>query len=128
MSPAPKSARVYLPLINMKASDPNTVLTSISRGSEVSRDSHQNILVLICDQQIYKIVVDITFHQPDLLTNIVAILCGMHFLMDFVACVRTLMADSGLKEILSGTFGSVDKMLQGKRYPQNVRALRLLTE
>ena len=56
------------------------------------------------------------------------ILGGMHFLMDFVGCIGTLMADSGLKEILATTFGSVDKMLQGKKYPQNVRALRLLTE
>ena len=38
------------------------------------------------------------------------------------------MVDSGLKEILSTTFGSIDRMLQGKKYPQNVRALRFLTE
>ena len=56
------------------------------------------------------------------------ILGGMHFLMDFVGCVGTLMADSGLKEIMSTTFGSVDKMLQGKKYPQNIRALGLHTE
>ena len=55
-------------------------------------------------------------------------MAAMHFLMDFVSCIGTLMADSGLKEILSTTFGSIDKMLQGKTYPQNVRALRLLTE
>ena len=60
MNPAPKSAVAYLPLINMKASDPNTVLTSITRGFEVTRDSNQDTLILTCDQQIYKIVVDIT--------------------------------------------------------------------
>ena len=125
---APKSAVVYLPLINKKASDPNTVLTSITRGLQITRDSNQDVKVLTCDQQIYKIVVDITFHQPELLTGVVAILGGMHFLMDFVGSIGTLMADSGLKDILSTTFGSVDKMLQGKKYPQNVRALRLLTE
>ena len=112
----------------MKPGDPTTVLTSITRGFEVTRASNQDVLVLTCDQAIYKIVVDITFHQPDLLTNIVAILGGMHFLMDFVSCIGTLMADSGLKEILMTSFGSVEKMLQGKKYPQNVRALRLLTE
>ena len=128
MAPAPKTAVVYLPLINMNPADPTTVLTSITRGFEVTRASTQDILILTCDQAIYKIVIDITFHQPDLLTNIVAILGGMHFLMDFVGCVGTLMADSGLKEILMTSFGSVEKMLQGKKYPQNVRALRLLTE
>ena len=112
----------------LKASDPNTVLTSITREFEVTRDSDQGILVLTCDQQIYKIVVDITFHQPELLTGIVVILGGMHFLMDVVGCVGTLMADSGLKDIMSTTFGSFDKMLQSKTYPQNISALRLLTE
>lgn len=128
MSPAPKSAVVYLPLINMKPGDPTTVLTSINRGFEVTRLANQDILVLTCDQAIYKIVVDISFHQPELLTSVVAILGGMHFIMDFVGCVGTLMAESGLKEVLAASFGSVDKMLQGKKYPQNVRALRLLTE
>ena len=112
----------------LKASDPNTVHTSITRGYEVTRDSNQDILVLTCDQQIDKTVLNITFHQPELLKGIVVILGGMHFLMDFVGCVGTLMAVSGLKEIMSTTFGSVDKMLQGKTYPQNIRALRLLTE
>ena len=84
--------------------------------------------MLTCDQAIYKIVVDITFNQPELLTNIVAILGGMDFLMDFVRCIGTLMAESGIKEILSTSFGSVEKMLQGKKYPHNVRASRMLTE
>ena len=115
-------------IFRLKASDPNTVLTSITRGFEVTCDSNQDILVLTCDQHIYKTVVDITFHQPELLKSIVVILGGMHFLMDFVGCVGTLMADSGLNEIMSTTFGSVEKMLQGETYPQNIRALRLLTE
>ena len=60
MSPAPKSTVVYPPLINMKAADHTTVLTSITRGIEVSKSSNQDILVLTCDQQNHKIVVDIT--------------------------------------------------------------------
>ena len=62
------------------------------------------------------------------LLNMVAVLGGMHLLMDFVACIGTLTTDCGLKEVLSTTFGSVEKMLSGKKYPQNVRALRLLVE
>lgn len=36
------------------------------------------------------------------------------------------MSDSGLQEVLKTVFGGVDRMLIGKRFPQNVRALRLL--
>jgi len=112
----------------MKPSDPTTVLTAITKGFEVTKNSNQDILVLTCDRAIYKIVVDIAFHQPVLLTTIVPILGGMHFIMDFVSSIGTLMKDSGLKEILSTIFGSIEKNLQSKKYPQNFRALRLLTE
>ena len=48
--------------------------------------------------------------------------------MDFVSCVGTLMSGSGLESILCGTFESVDKMMEGKKYPQNIYALHFLTE
>ena len=38
------------------------------------------------------------------------------------------MAESGLVDILSCAFGGVDHMMTGKKYPQNVRSLRLLVE
>ena len=34
----------------------------------------------------------------------------------------------GIKPLLSSTFGSVDKMMSGKKYPQNFRALRMIVE
>ena len=128
MTPAPKSAFCYLPLINMKPTDPTTVLTSITRGIELTHATKQNVLVITADAAIYKVIIDISFHQPDLLSNMVVLLGGMHLLMDFVSCIGTLTAECGLKEVLSTTFGSVDKMLSGKRFPQNIRSLRLLVE
>ena len=53
---------------------------------------------------------------------------GMHALMSFAGAVGSLMAESGLSDILSGVFGGVPKMLSGKKFPQNVRALRLMAE
>ena len=38
------------------------------------------------------------------------------------------MMDSSLNEILKHAFGGVEKMLSGKKFPQNVRAFRLLME
>ena len=38
------------------------------------------------------------------------------------------MENSGLSDILSDVFGGVSKMLTGKKFPQNVRALRMLAE
>ena len=53
---------------------------------------------------------------------------GMHLLMNYVGAIGTLMANSGLQEILGAAFSGVPKMLAGKKFPQNVRALRLLVE
>ena len=53
---------------------------------------------------------------------------GMHALMSFVGAVGTLMGASGLSDVLSSVFAGVPKMLSGKTFPQNVRALRMLAE
>ena len=41
--------------------------------------------------------------------------------MSFSGSVGKLMMDSGLSDILKHAFGGVDKMLSGKKFPQNVR-------
>ena len=38
------------------------------------------------------------------------------------------MSNSGLEEILKKTFARVEKMLTGKGYPMNLRALRMIVE
>ena len=53
---------------------------------------------------------------------------GMHMMMTFVGAVGTLMRGSGLEEILKSTFAGVPKLLSGKKFPQNVRALCIVTE
>ena len=93
---------------------------------ELTRDANQYILVITADAAIYKIIVDISFHQPDLLGSMVAVFGGFHLLVDFVSCIVTLTTDCGLKEVISSVFGSVDKMMSEKKYHQNIHALRLL--
>ena len=38
------------------------------------------------------------------------------------------MKGSGLEEILKFSFAGVPKLLSGKKFPQNIRALRIVTE
>ena len=44
----------------------------------------------------------------------------MHNLMNFIGAIGTFMIDTG--------FGWVVKMLPGKKYPQNMRTLRIIVE
>ena len=52
----------------------------------------------------------------------------MHFLMSYLGSVGTLMENTGLSDVLAGPFGGVKKMLTGKKYPENVKALRMLAK
>ena len=49
-------------------------------------------------------------------------------LMSFVGAVGSLMSESGLYEIMNVAFSGIAKMLSGKKFPQNVRAFRLVVE
>ena len=48
--------------------------------------------------------------------------------MSFIGCIGSLMAKSGLAQLLKSAFGGVEKMLTGKKFPQNFRALHLVAE
>ena len=61
---------------------------------------------------------------PEKFPNFIPRLGGI----SFAGAVGTLMCNSGLEEILQSAFGGVPKMLSGKRFPQNVRALRMVVE
>ena len=50
----------------------------------------------------------------------------MHFIMHFIGCVETVMADTALSDVMECAFGGVSHMLTLKRFPHNFRALRLV--
>ena len=52
----------------------------------------------------------------------------VRFLMSYIGSISALMARTSMKEILEKVFCGVLKMLTGKKYPQNLRALRILME
>ena len=80
------------------------------------------------DQQLYKVACQIIWNDPDQFTPFIPRLGGMHFLMSFIGTVGANAANSGLDEVLGAAFSGVSKMLSGKKFPQNFRALRILTE
>ena len=112
----------------MKPSDPDTMFTAMVEAERLVLSTGQNIVMFTCDQQLYKVAVNITWAYPDQFQNFVLRLGGMHFIMNFIGCVGTLMADTGLSKVMECAFGGVAHMLNGKRFPQNFRALRMVVE
>ena len=98
-------------------------------GKRLSNASGQSFTVITADQAIYKLIVDNLWMDCEgLFQDVHARLGGMHMLMNIVGAAGKLMQETGLYEILGSAFGSVQKMMSGKRYPQNARALRIVVE
>ena len=128
MHPQPKTEVAFLPLVDRPPAHPDTIKTAMEKGLSLVKAAGQNMLIFTADQQLYKIVIDVMFHEPSYFESVIPVLGGMHMLMNFIHAIAIIMAGSGMREILAGTFGSIDKMLSGKKYPQNFRALRMLVE
>ena len=80
------------------------------------------------DQQLYRLAVEVLWVHPERFRNFHVRLGGMHTLMSFVGCVGTLMSCSGLEDVLQVAFAGVGAMLAGKKFPHNIRALRMTVE
>ena len=126
--PSPATHLRYLPLINATPSNPDTIATALLTAIELTKVTGQKTIPYTFDQQLYKVAVDIIFNDPEKFKPIVPILGGMHYLGAFVRAIGNLAGSLGLTALLSSTFSSVESMLEGKKYPQNVRALRILVE
>lgn len=124
----PKTQAVYLPLIDMPPADPDTMMTAMHEGMRLTNERGQKNLVFTSDQQLYKVAVDMKWSHQDTFSDVIIRLGGMHMLMSFVGAVGTLMDGSGLSELMSTAFSGVAKMLTGKKFPQNIRALRIIVE
>ena len=112
---------MYLPLIDSKSSDLSTMMTTSIKAMELTEWADR-------DQQLYKFLIDIKWEFPEKSKKLIPRLGGMHLLMSFIGCCGILMTNSGLSDLLRSPFGSVDKMLSGKNFPQNLRALRMVVE
>ena len=64
--------------------------------------------------------------RPSRWTYLYPRICGMHWLMSFVGSVGKLMKNSGLDMLMKTAFAGVEKMLIGKKFPMNIRALRIV--
>ena len=127
-TPNPASKAVYTPLIDMTPSDPATIMTAMMEAQKLTKRTGQTFKIMTEDQQLYRVMINVLWAYPEMFTNFIPRLGGMHLLMSFVGSVGTLMAGSGLEEVLKSVFGGVSRMLTGKTFPQNIRALRMVVE
>lgn len=120
-----KSSEVFLPIIDLTPSDPTCVRSTLEYISDHAR-RHGLTSVITFDQQLWWIAYMIIESQPaeSPLHQIILVLGGFHIEMSYLGTIGSLMAGSGLKELISQVYaeGSVDQMLTGKAVARAVRA------
>ena len=95
-----KTNVLYSPLIDKKLSDPSTILTAMDAVEKTSKKAGQEITILTCDPQLYRVVVNILWADPERWSQFLIFLGGMHILMSFIGCVGKLMSCSGLSILM----------------------------
>jgi len=53
----------YLPLVDRLPAHHNTFKTAMEKGSSLVRAGKEDFLIFTADQQLYKIVIDVMFHN-----------------------------------------------------------------
>ena len=63
----------------------------------VTTNAGQEVSVFTCDQQLYRVTLDIIWVNPEHWQNFYPQIDVMHWVMSFSGCIGKLMANSGLK-------------------------------
>ena len=64
-----KTAVIYQPLIDMKPTEPDTIITAMLEAQRLSEQAGQSFTVLTCDQQLYKIALQVKWNEPIRFSN-----------------------------------------------------------
>ena len=108
--------------------DHSTMKTALIEANRLTSEAGQEFTIFTCDQQLYRVSLQVIWAYPEQFSNVVHRLGGMPMLMSFVGAVGSLMEESGLVEVMNSGLSGVAKMLNGKKFLQNVRVLRVIVE
>ena len=109
-------------------SDPTTMKIGMLEAKRQTKKTGQAKTLFTADLQLYRVGLNLQWAYPELFNEDFVLRLGvMHSLMGYVGA-RVLVAGNGLEKLIKAVFGGVTKMLTGKNFPQNTRALRIVVE
>ena len=115
-STKPKTKLIYTPLIDQTPSDLSTMMTAMIEAEKLTNEAGQAYTVFTAYQQLYRVILDVFWTNPQRFSNFISRIGGMHWLMSFVGSVAVLMKNSGLQKIMKSVFAEAEKMLTGKNF------------
>ena len=98
--PQPHTEVAFLPLVGRHPAHPDTIKTARDSGLPFARAAGEDVLIFTADQQLYKVTIDLLFHEPLYFKSVIPVLGGMHMLMNFIHTTAIIMPGSGMKEVL----------------------------
>ena len=101
-------------------------MTDMIEAEKVTNEAGQAYTVFTADQQLYRVILDVFWTNPQRFSNFIPRIGGMHWLMSFVGSVVVLMENSGLQKKIKSVFAGTEKILTGKKFPLIVRAFRFV--
>ncbi len=107
-----KTKAVYLPLIDLVPSDSDTMMTALV----VSWKWLEKYVIFTCDLQLYQVALHVIWAYPDRFSN------------KFCWCEWNINGRHWSCKTYGWSIGGVPKMLWGKKFPQNVRAMWMVVE
>ena len=88
---------------------------ALKKGMKIVKENNQTYLVFTVDLQLYIVIISLFFYTPSDFTNVVPLTGGLHWMMASSHSVFVLLLPA-IKPIIASTFGSVDKMISGKKF------------
>ena len=76
-------------MIDLPPAEPTTMLTAMIEAQGLTNERGKAYTIFTNDQQLYRIVVNISWVYGELFLNFISRLGGMHALMSFVGAVGT---------------------------------------
>ena len=102
------------------------MLTAMCNLEKISKDAGQSFSMLTSNQQLFRVMLYVIWENPPRWVGSVQRIGGMHWIMSFVGSAGKLVENSGLAQLMMSSFAGVEKMLTGKKFPMNIRALRFV--
>ena len=93
---------------------------------QICNAAGQDFTILTSYQQLYRVMVDITWSNPTRRQLLIRLIGGMHWIMNFVGCIAKLMEGSVLNKLMASAFAGVEKMLRGKMNVSECQSIFLL--
>jgi hypothetical protein len=123
-----KSASTYLlgPMIDATPSHPDTVLTSMLYVKRSLEEMNMKHVYISVDMQLYIVASQIKWSSPTYFKNVVLYPGVMHTVMSVCGAIGKLMKGSGIETLITSSFSSLAKIMNGSSWVMSMRAFRMV--